>query len=945
MFKSNCMMHSYCKAWWTVGVLFFILSFAQAQNFDLQSPLPIDTAVKIGHLDNGLTYYLRYNAKPEKRVELRLAVKAGSICETDQQLGLAHFVEHMCFNGTKNFKENELINVLEEMGVKFGADLNAYTSFDETVYMLQVPSDRSDLIEKAFQVLEDWAHQVTFMDKDIDDERGVIVEEWRLGLGANDRMRKKYLPVILQGSRYADRLPIGSMDIVKNAPYSELRDFYKDWYRPNLMAVAVVGDMDVREMKKKVEQHFSAIKNPDNAPVRKEYDIPGNTDPLIAIVTDKEATNSEIEILFKHPRIVEKTVNDYRNILIHLLYNQMMNQRLDELSQNPDAPFVYIASDYSNFIGPIDAYMLYAVAKENKIVPSIEAMLLENERVEKYGFTQTELDREKQSVLTSYTRMAKEADKSNSDRLADEYLRNFLQEEPIPGISIENAYAQHFIPGITLEEVNQLAGKWLTDDNICVIITAPEKSDIVMPSQDDVLQLFKEAKNANVSEYIDQVVDEPLLAQEPEGSRIFRRRDNLDFGYVELTFMNGVRAILKSTDFKNDQILFSAYSPGGTSLYLDEDYMSAMMASSIVTMSGLGNFDQIALNKKLAGNTARLSPYISEIYEGVNGSSTPKDLETMLQLNYMYFTAVRRDENAFNTLISQLKNQVANMKNSPMYAYMDTLYKVVTSGNSRTITIPTEKQIDQINLDNALYVFHDRFADAGDFVYVMVGNFNVDSVSPLLEKYLGSLPSKKRVETWRDVTPIFPAGIVRLDFAKNSEAQSRVNIFMKGDFKWNIKERLHLVVMADILNIKLRESMREEQGGVYGVNLSDRASLYPKPRYSIDFVWGCAPENVDKLATTVFDEIKKIKSNGPAIIDLTKVKETLIREREVALKENSYWQQILQNAYRQGDKLMTMEEYKKAINAITVKDIRNAARKYLNENNYVIGELMPEQKE
>ena len=939
------MTSSYYKYIWIFICLLFISLAAYPQDFDLQTPLPVDTSIRTGRLDNGLTYYLRYNARPEKRIELRLAVKAGSICETDRQKGLAHFVEHLCFNGTKNFKENELVNILEEMGVKFGSGLNAYTSFDETVYKLQTPSDRPDLVEKAFLVLEDWAHQVTFDEKSIDDERGVIVEEWRLGLGAEDRMLKQYLPVLLKDSRYAQRLPIGDMDIIRNAPSSDIRRFYRDWYRPDLMAVTVVGDLPVKEMENRLMQHFAGLTNPDNAPQRVEYDIPGNREPLIAIVTDREATANIVQLLVKHPAIVEKTVGDYRNMLVQQLYNGMINKRFDEISQEPDAPFMYAGSDYSDFLGSVDTYAAYAVAKENEIENSLEVLLLENERVKKFGFTQTELEREKLDLLTSFAQAAKEADKISSDRLADEYVRNFTRKEPIPGIITENAYAQHFIPDVTLEDVNQLAAKWFTDENVCIIVMAPEKAGNTVTTENNILRILETSRQAELTEYVDQVTDAPLLEQKPEGSRVFRRKDNADFGYTELIFMNGVHVLLKSTDFKNDQILFSGFSPGGTSLYLDEDYMSAIMASGIVTMSGLGGFDQIALGKKLTGNTAKLTPYIGEIYEGVSGSAAPDDLETLLQLNYMYFTAVRYDDKAFNTLISQLRNQVVNMKANPMYAYLDTLYKVVTDNHPRTVTIPAEEQIDRINPDHAMYIFNDRFADASDFKFVMVGNFNTDAVTKLLETYLGGLPSKRRAETWRDVTPPFPKGITNLSFARNSEEQSRVNIIMKGGFNWDMKERLHFLMMTEILNIKLRETMREEQGGVYGVSVSGNISRYPSSRYSLDFAWGCSPENVDKLVATVFEEAKKLKTDGPTGSDLKKVKETLIRERETAMKENNYWQQVLLNIYRQGDKPMTLEDYKKMVNSVKAKDISKVTRQYFNDANYVRGELMPAEED
>jgi zinc protease len=932
---------TYIKMWWVLSLLSLALPSVRAQDFDLQSPIPVDSAVSVKHLDNGLRYYIRYNAKPEKRVEFRLAVKAGSICETDRQKGLAHFVEHMCFNGTKNFKENELISVLEEMGVKFGNDLNAYTSFDETVYKLQVPSDRSDLIDKAFQIMEDWAHQVTFADEDIDNERGVIVEEWRGGLGANNRMLQKYLPVMFNGSRYAQRLPIGDMDIVKNAPYDALRSFYKDWYRPNLMALAVVGDLPEDVMEKKIKKHFADIQNPKNAPERIEYEVPGNKEPLIAIVTDKEATGYIVQMFIKHPKRVATTVNDYRIFLMQSIFNNMINNRFDELRQKPDAPFVYAGSSYESFYGPVDVYSLVAAAKENEINQSFAALLTENERVRKFGFTQSELDREKQELLTRYDKIAKESGKNNSGRLVDEYIRNFVDQEPIPGPITENAYAQHFLPNITLAEINRLAHQWITDENICVIVTAPEKENAKIPTEEELKQLLQAATQADVAEYVDHVIDKPLIAKAPEESRVFRRKDNPDFGIVELTFMNGAQVTLKPTDFKNDEILFAGFSPGGTSRYTIEDYMSAMMAAGIVSQSGLGDFDRISLNKKLAGNTAQISPYIGELYEGVRGSATPKDLETMLQLNYLYFTDIRRDEEAFEAYISRIRNQVKNMQSSPLYTYMDTIHKVVSGNDPRTITIPTEKQIDQIKLNNALYVFQDRFSDAGDFKFVMVGNFKVNEMIPMLEKYIGGLPSKQRTETWRDVSPIFPQGITRLDYAQNSEEQSRVNIFMQGDFVWKYKERLLLTIMKDILNIKLRESMREEQGGVYGVRHSAGATAYPKPRYSLTFEWGCAPNKVDTLTATVFAEIEKIKTDGPSLVDLNKVKETLIRARETDIKENTYWLGMLQDIYRQNDKLMTLDEYKKIIQSITVKDIRGVARKYINENNYVIGKLLP----
>ena len=646
----------------------------------------------------------------------------------------------------------------------------------------------------------------------------------------------------------------------------------------------------------------------------RQCEIQGNSEPLITVVTEREATARIIRLHVRHPKTAEETVAGYRIIMIQRLYSGMINKRFFEIAQEPDAPFILASCDFSGFTGLTDTYNACAIAKENEIENSLEVLLLENERIKKFGFTSTELEREKQELLNVYAQSANETDTTNS---------------------------KDFIPDITLEEVSQLAAEWFTDENICITVIAPENDGNSIPSESDLLQILKNSKQVELMEYVDQVADEPLLAQKPEGSRVFRRKVDPDFGYTELIFMNGVHILLKSTDFKNDQILFAGFSPGGSSLYLDEDYMSAMMAANIVTMSGLGNFDQIALGKLLAGNTAKLSPYISEIYEGVTGSAAPKDLETLLQLNYLYFTSPRRDEKAFNTLIAQIRNQVANMRAHPLYAYMDTLYKVITNNHPRTVTIPAEEQINRIKLDNALHIFNDRFADASDFKFVMTGNFDVNSITPLLEIYIGGLPSKQRVEKWRDVLPIFPEGPNEFEFARNSEEQCRVNIAMRGAFRWDVKERLHFGMFTDILNIRLRESMREEQGGAYGVNASCSMSLNPRPRYSLDFVWECSPDNVEQLIVTVFEEAGKIKANGPTDADLNKMKETLIRKRETAMKENSYWQQVLLNIYRQGDKLMTPDEYTKLIHSVKPGDIRRVARLYFDERNYVIGKLMP----
>ena len=917
--------------------------FAQLQ--DPKTPIPPDPNIKIGKLDNGLTYYIKLNKKPEQRVELRLAVNAGSICETDGQQGLAHFCEHMCFNGTKNFPSNKIVDMLEEMGVKFGAELNAGTSFDQTVYMLKVPTDSIEWINRGFQVLEDWAHQVSMEDAEIDKERGVIIEEWRLGLGAEDRMQSEYIPVILKGSKYAERLPIGKVDVIKSFPYDTLRAFYKSWYRPDLMAVVVVGDIDPGLAEEKVREYFGRIPTAVNPKTRIEFPVPDNVEPLISVVTDKEASGFSATIFYKHPKSENISYTDYRNQLMRSLYTGMLNNRLQEIAREPDAPFLYAGTGYGSFIGrSTDVYSLSVGAKENQIEKSLEVILTENERVRQFGFTVTELEREKKDVLSAYEKMAKESDKTESRSYADEFVRNYLDEECIPGIQKEFEITKGYLPGITLEEINKLGKTWTTDENMATLITAQEKEGVKVPTENQVKDIIKAVKTKRIEAYVDKVSDAPLLSESPVASRVVKRTDDNTFGFTELTFGNGVHMILKSTEFKNDEIVLSAFSPGGTSLYPDKDIMSATLAATIITQSGLGEYDITGLQKKLSGNTAKLSPYINELREGVNGNCSPKDLETMLQLNYLYFTSTRKDENAFNAYISRLRNRIKPMRSTPQMIFADTLSKIVSKNSPRVITLPSDAQLDQVNQDRAIEIFKERFADASDFTYLMVGNFKVEEVIPLLEKNIGGLPSIKRKETWKDVTPGFPKGLVEVEVPKNSEPQSTVAMVWKGDFKWKDKDRQGFNILMNVLSIKCRESMREDQGGVYGVSVNGNSSKLPKPKYSIQSTWGCNPENIKKLSRTVLDEMDKIKKDGPTEIDLNKVKETMIRERETRQKENGFWLASLQNHYLNGDRLLSLEEYKTFIDSFSGVDIKNIAKKYLNTKSYVQVTLTPEVK-
>lgn len=912
---------------------------------NMTDTLPVDPNVIVGKLDNGFTYYIRKNKKPENRVELRLAVNAGSVLENKSQLGLAHFVEHMCFNGTKTFPGNKMVDYLQKYGIKFGGDLNAYTSFDETVYMLKIPTDNKNLLDTGLQILEDWSHNLLLTDKEIDKERGIITEEWRLGLGANERMQKVYFPVIFKNSMYAERLPIGDVEVIKSFPYDTLRAYYKSWYRPDLMAVAVVGDIDVKAIEEQIKLRFGGIQKPANTRPRTVYDVPDNTEPLISIVTDKEATNTLLMMFYKHPSKINVTIQDYKEMLKGMLFTEMLNARLKEITLKPEAPFVMAQSDYGGFLARSkDAYELYAFPKENQIDKAFEILITENERVRKFGFTSTELERIKDQFLNDYEKAAKEFDKTESSSLIGEYVRNFLSKEPIPGARNEFKYVKKLLPEITLEEVNALAAKWITDNNLAIVITAPKKDGLIVPAEKQLTDIIAGTKKMQITPYVDKFKTEPLVTDDLKSSKVVKKTDNKDLGITELTFSNGVTAVIKKTDFKNDEIQIKAYSPGGLSLYPDKDFASGFFASDVINESGIGNFDVTELEKKLKGKEIEIEPYIDDLKEGFTGKCSPKDFETLLQLVYLYCKKPRKDTAAFNAYITKMKTQLKFIGSNPVYAFIDTLMKVSTSNSPRSIVIPNEKILNQVKLDDAFKIYSERFKNANDMKFFIVGNIDEDTINIVLEKYLGNLPGNIKSETWLDKTPQFPKGITDIEIKKGTEPKSMVGIVFDEKFEWSDTSRLCLRMMNDIMRIKLVEVIREELSGVYSPQVQMNFDKYPTPEFTMMIMFGCSPKNTNKLTKAVFGIIKSIRDKGPSETDLNKVKETLIREREEDLMKNSFWVNRLEGYYYNNDDVKLITEYKNKVNAITLADVQKFANKYFIKDHYVRVVLKPEKK-
>jgi zinc protease len=906
-----------------------------------QKPLPLNKEVRFGKLANGLTYYIQHNTKPENRVEFRLAVNAGSNQEEVTQKGLAHFVEHMAFNGSTHFSKNELVNYLEGIGTKFGAHLNAYTSFDETVYMLQLPTDKKEILDKGLNVLEDWAGGLSFDTTEINKERGVVFSEWRSGLGAGKRMMEKYLPVLYYKSRYAERLPIGDTAILLHAPYERFTSFYKTWYRPNLMAVVIVGDINVDEMESEIKKRFSSLKNPENEIPKQIYKLPEHKELLVSICTDPEATYSRANIVYKHPAEEENSVEGFKKHLMNSLLNNMLNNRLQELMQQPEPPFFAAYSGYERETRANDAFNLTAVAKSGQTVDALYVLLTENERVLRYGFTQTELDRQKLELLTSYENAVNEKDKTESSSLVSEYVSHFLSNVPAPGIEFEAAFAKKILPFISLKEINALPEKYITDKNCVIILTAPESEKKFLPWENDIKDLAVKIKTADIKPYEDKTVNEPLMAEKPKSSNIVKETKNEKLEITTLELKNGVRILLKPTTFKNDEILMTAYSPGGTSLYPDSAYMSADYSNAVIIESGISKFDKLTLQKLLTGKTAGVYPYVAELNEGFNGSSNQKDLETMLQLTYLYFTQPRKSVDDFKTFMSKEKSQNEHLLDNPGAYFAHKFQQIIFNKNIRR-GLTTIDKLNMVNFEDAFKIYQERFKDASDFTFIFVGNFEVDKIKPLLETYLGGLPSNGQKESWKDPAIEKREGLVVSRIQMGKTQKDLVGIHFHGQTNWTEEENYVFNSMIKVLNIQLREALREDKGGVYGVGVNGGFSQRPKNAYGINIQFNTEPKRVDELIKTVYENIDSLKNNLVSEEKIIKVKETQRREREMDLKENDFWLNVLQYYDEYGKDIQLLFDYDKQIDGLTAQKIKDAFKKYFDISNHVEVVLEPE---
>lgn len=925
----------------TLGIL---SNFATMAQEDLSKmSLPMDPRVKTGILPNGLKYYIMKNAEPKNRAQLRLMVKAGSVLETDEQQGLAHFMEHMNFNGTKNFPKNELVNFLQKSGVRFGADLNAYTGFDETVYMLPVPTDSIEVFKKGMQILEDWAHNATLDPSEIDKERGVVLEESRTGKGANARMRDKYFPVILNNSQYAKRLPIGKDDILKNFKYETLNQFHKDFYRPDLEGIAVVGDIDVAMVEKMIIEKFGSIQNPAKPKERIKYKIPltGGTD--VAIVTDKEQPYTVIQILSKQEKRKDLTYQDRREGMLRSLYNQMLSARIQELTQKADPPFLFGYAGYSGFLGNLDAFTSFVVAKGANVEKGLVAILEETERARKFGFNASELVRAKTQYMVNQEKSFKEKDKTNSEQLVGGLVTAFLETENLTSPDFSFDFTKKYLEGAKLEEINALSNVLITSENRAVILMAPEKEKDTLPTETQI-RAWLNSSGKNVTAYVDATIDKPLIAKLPMGSKVTATKQIPEVGVTELTFANGVRAILKPTDFKNDEILIGAYSDGGTNLYSDKDADNAVLSSTIASMGGLGEFSSTNLQKMMTGKVAQIAPYVTETSENINGSTNPKDLELALQLIYSNFTQPRFDADVIKGFVANVSTFLEGQEKTltPEKVYGDTLGMILSNYAPRNFPMTAER-FKKIDAQRAFDIYKERYADASDFTFLFVGNFKNEEITPMLEKYLGGLPSIKRKETFKDLGIRPPKGKVEKTLYKGTEAKARVTMVWSGDYEPTPENETQVEALSEVLEIKLIEKLREEESGVYGVGVSGSVSKIPAKRYDFKIAFQCAPENVEKLVNRTMAEIQKVKGSGAEAGDIEKFKAETKRQTETQLRENGFWLGYLQGQYQDDEDVKEVLKEDEMLKKVTVESTKTAAKKYFAENMIKVI-LLPEKK-
>ena len=917
-----------------------------SQQPSLQDKIPFDSAVRTGTLPNGLKYYVRKNARPANRVLLRLAVKTGSLDEADDQQGLAHVLEHMAFNGSARFKPGELVSYFEGIGARLGPHLNAYTSFEETVYMLDLPSDKPEVVQNGLTAFADFAGGLTLDPAAIDKERGVVVEEWRGGLGAGSRIRDKQIPVLFHQSRYAERLPIGKPEILKSFPVARLRAFYDAYYRPEKMAVVAVGDMDEQKLEDMVKGAFGGLKARGAAPPERKVDVPLHKDLLVSIVTDNEITQSSVSLVRKRSRGGADTIGDYRRTLLQRFFEQMLNDRFEELARKPDSKFLGAGMYGEGLSKTVETVSLGANVQSGKIAEGLAAVAIEAKRAREFGFNPGEIDRAKKWMASFYDRAYAERDKTESASFAQEYLNHFLEGEPSPGIEYEYKLVRQLLPGITAAEITALGKSLLADESRVILATSPQKADIAVPSDDALKKALADAEAVAVTPWKDTTVTRELLESKPDPAAVVSTRKVDEIGLTIVKFANGVEAWLKPTDFKNDQVVFALQAKGGTSLATPADFVEASLASTYVTLSGAAGLKALDVQNLLAGKLAGASPFVSLSTHGFTGSAVPAQLETALQLLYARFTQPGDDAEAFELMKRQLGAFVANRLDAPGSVFGDKVEEINTSGHyiSKPLTVERVNALDRAKM---LAFYRQRFSNAADFTFFMVGTFKIDEALPLVARYVGGLPSAGTASSnFKDVGITFPTKSTEAKVEKGREPKAETVISFFADPPGNDPmEQERVLAATDVLEIALRDILREELGQTYTVAADLSQSLPQRGGGHVQISFGAAPENIEKMTARVLQEVQRFQKEGPSEDFLNRAKETARRNYERQLREsNSYWLARFQAVNLWGQDPTIIARRVERINALTPAMVQDAFKKYFPADRRTIVTLLPAAK-
>ena len=927
-----------------LGTLVLTLSLiAVAQQPQL---LPIDSAVRVGKLENGLTYYIRHNEYPKQRAEFHIAQAVGATMEEDHQNGLAHFLEHMAFNGTEHFEGKGIIEYFESIGVNFGGNINAYTSLDETVYRLsEVPTLREGIIDSALLVMYDWACGLSLLEEEIDNERGVIREEWRTGAQASRRMWKAINPLKYPGSQYAKRDVIGDTAVINNFTYDALRDYYKKWYGPDLQAIIVVGDIDVDKIEQKIKALWANVPARVNRGERPLYSVDDNVEPIVAIVRDKEAQTTRIQLEFKKqktPKQLRGTDMAYvQNIALELICD-MLNNRLSELSMKPEAPFVDAGAFYEELVKEKDAFIAVYLAKQGQEVAAYKDLLTQLEKMRRYGFTNAELERVKKETLAAYEKWYNERSTVRNITRAQECIRHYLDNDPIPGEEWEYEMIQKILPALNVTALNKLAQGLVTDENLIISFQAPEAENIILPTEIEAVELLAAVKNEEIEAPVEETLRENLVEKAPKAGKIKKTDYNESLGTTEWTLSNGIRVIIKPTTFKKDEIRFRATSQGGRSLIATEDLVSAALATNIVELGGLADMNITELQKALTGKRVSLSPNINAYSEGMSGSSTVKDLETLLQLNYLYFTAPRRDEEAFQTLMSALESQLANRDKNPKAAFSDSIQMMASDYSDRAI-IMNKEMLSKVSLDKAVEIYKARFANPADFTFFFVGNIdpNDETFKMQVRTWLGGLKTSKKRESAVDDKVRVAEGDQKNYFTREMETKTASNRiqYTSYDIPYTLPNDLNMEMIGRILSTRYLESIREREGGSYGVGCAGRMNRRPVASAQLIMQFDTDPEKQKKLMGIIHEEVMTIVENGPLAKDLQKEKESMLKDFEEDLEKNSYWNTILNEYYNYN--INYVEEYKAAVEAITAETVQSTLKKLVDAGNVFEVVMLP----